>query len=82
MIDFSQFDSLIAMTMYFNNEAVCRNAIVELVGELEKKKTSFALIAVSTIVLTVRMVSFAAITASGTLLVRWVLSLKTVISHL
>ena len=29
MIDFSQFDSLIAMTMYFNNEAVCRNAIVE-----------------------------------------------------
>ena len=29
MIDFSQFDSFIAMTMYFNNEAVCRNAIVE-----------------------------------------------------
>lgn len=29
MIDFSQFDSLIAMTMYFNNEAVCRDAIVE-----------------------------------------------------
>ena len=29
MIDFSQFDSLIAMTMYFNNEAVCRNAIIE-----------------------------------------------------
>lgn len=29
MIDFSQFDSLIAMTMYFNNEEVCRNAIVE-----------------------------------------------------
>ena len=29
MIDFSQFDSLIAMTMYFNNEAVYRNAIVE-----------------------------------------------------
>ncbi len=29
MIDFSQFDSLISMTMYFNNEATCRNAIVE-----------------------------------------------------
>ena len=29
MIDFSQFDSLIAMTMHFNNEAVCRNAIIE-----------------------------------------------------
>lgn len=29
MIDFSQFDSLFAMTMYFNNEATCRNAIVE-----------------------------------------------------
>ena len=29
MIDFSQFDSLIAMTMYFNNEAMCRDAIVE-----------------------------------------------------
>ena len=29
MIDFSQFDSLIAMTMYFNNDAVCRDAIVE-----------------------------------------------------
>lgn len=29
MIDFSQFDSFIAMTMYFNNEAVCRNAVVE-----------------------------------------------------
>lgn len=29
MIDFSQFDSLIAMTMYFNNEDTCRQAIVE-----------------------------------------------------
>ena len=29
MIDFSQFDSLIAMTMYFNNEEVCKNAIIE-----------------------------------------------------
>ena len=29
MIDFSKFDSLIAMTMYFNNEATCRQAIVE-----------------------------------------------------
>ena len=29
MIDFSQFDSLIAMTMYFNNEETCKNAIVE-----------------------------------------------------
>jgi len=29
MIDFSQFDSLIAMTMYFNNEDVCKNAIIE-----------------------------------------------------
>ena len=28
-IDFSQFDSLIAMTMYFNNEDTCRQAIVE-----------------------------------------------------
>ena len=38
MIDFSQFDSLIAMTMYFNNEAVCRNAIVETrwgIGEVQ-----------------------------------------------
>ena len=29
MIDFTQFDSLIAMTMYFNNEATCRHAIIE-----------------------------------------------------
>ena len=29
MIDFSQFDSLIAMTMYFNNEDTCRHAIIE-----------------------------------------------------
>ena len=29
MIDFSQFDSLIAMTMYFNNDDTCREAIVE-----------------------------------------------------
>ena len=29
MIDFSQLDSLIAMTMYFNNEATCRQAILE-----------------------------------------------------
>lgn len=29
MIDFSQFDSLIVMTMYFNNEDTCRQAIVE-----------------------------------------------------
>ena len=29
MIDFSQFDSLIAMTMYFNNEATCRQTIIE-----------------------------------------------------
>ena len=29
MIDFSKFDSLIAMTIYFNNEDTCRQAIVE-----------------------------------------------------
>lgn len=29
MIDFSQFDSLYAMALYFNNEQTCRNAIVE-----------------------------------------------------
>ena len=29
MIDFSQFDSLIEMTMYFNNEETCKNAIIE-----------------------------------------------------
>ncbi len=29
MIDFSQFDSLLAMTMYFNSEDVCKDAIVE-----------------------------------------------------
>lgn len=29
MIDFTQFDSLFALTMYFNNEDVCRNAIAE-----------------------------------------------------
>ncbi len=29
MIDFTQFDSLFTMTMYFNNEVVCRKAIVE-----------------------------------------------------
>ncbi len=29
MIDFSQFDSLLSMTMYFHNEAKCRKAIVE-----------------------------------------------------
>jgi len=27
MIDFSQFDSLVAMTMYFNNEDTCRQAL-------------------------------------------------------
>ena len=30
MIDFSQFNSLIAMTIYFNNEETCKNAIVEI----------------------------------------------------
>ena len=29
MIDFSQFDSLITMTLYFNNEDTCRHAIIE-----------------------------------------------------
>ena len=29
MVDFSQFDSLIAMTMYFNNEDTCKNTIIE-----------------------------------------------------
>ena len=29
MIDFSRFDSLVAMTMYFNSESVCKDAIVE-----------------------------------------------------
>ena len=29
MIDFTKFNSLIAMTMYFNNEETCRNAIIE-----------------------------------------------------
>ena len=29
MIDFSQFDSLFAMTMYFNCEAICRQTIIE-----------------------------------------------------
>ena len=29
MIDFSQFDNLIAMTMYFNNEDTCKQAIIE-----------------------------------------------------
>ncbi len=29
MIDFTQFDSLYAMTMYFNNEETCKAAIVE-----------------------------------------------------
>ena len=56
--------------------------LLKLVGALEKNKTSFVLIAVSTIVPLVRMVSFAAITASGTLLVRLVQSLKIAISHL
>lgn len=29
MVDFSQFDSLVTLTMHFNNEAICRSAIVE-----------------------------------------------------
>ena len=29
MIDFSQFESLIALTMYFADDETCRNAIVE-----------------------------------------------------
>ena len=29
MIDFSQFNSLIALTTHFNNEDICRKAIVE-----------------------------------------------------
>lgn len=29
MIDFKHFDSLIAMTMYFNNEDICKQAIIE-----------------------------------------------------
>ena len=43
MIDFSQFDSLIAMTMYFNNEAVCNNAIIETrwgIGDQQEKRNS------------------------------------------
>ena len=30
MIDFSQFNSLLSLTMYFNNETVCQKAIVEM----------------------------------------------------
>jgi transposase-like protein len=29
MIDFTQFDSLVAMTLYFSNEQTCRQAVVE-----------------------------------------------------
>lgn len=29
MIDFSKFDSLISMTMYFNSEDVCKQTIIE-----------------------------------------------------
>ena len=29
MIDFSHFNTLIALTMYFNNEAICQKAIIE-----------------------------------------------------
>ncbi|WP_455610904.1 hypothetical protein [Bacteroides sp.] len=38
MIDFSQFDSLFAMTMYFNNETVCR--IDEVVYRWNTRKDS------------------------------------------
>ena len=29
MIDFSQFDSLLSMTNYFNNDAICKQTIIE-----------------------------------------------------
>ena len=29
MIDFTQFDSLVAMTLYFSDEQTCRQAVVE-----------------------------------------------------
>lgn len=49
MIDFSQFDSLISMTMYFNNEDTCKQSSKH-VGVLVKHKTLFALIVVNIIV--------------------------------
>ena len=41
MIDFSQFDSFIVMTMYFNNEAMCRDAIVETRWDIGEGSTVF-----------------------------------------
>ena len=47
MIDFSQFDSLISMTMYFNNEDTCKQAIIETRWGVGETKTLFALIVVN-----------------------------------
>ena len=63
MIDFSQFDSLIAMTMYFNNDDTCKNAIVETRSAKANSRMLFALIVEVIIVQSVRMVDFAVIVA-------------------
>ena len=45
MIDFSQFDSLISMTMYFNNEDVCKQTIIETrwgIGEAQDDAEGFS----------------------------------------
>ena len=42
MIDFSNFDSLLAMTMYFNNEKICKDVIAEVRwGKGEKEPMSY-----------------------------------------
>lgn len=82
MIDFSQFDSLIAMTMYFNNEATCRQTIMENDGVWVRTKTSFALIADNITAQHARTESSAATSASAISLAGLVQSLKTATSLL
>ena len=82
MLDFSQFDSLIAMTMYFNDEDRCKEKSLKHVGVRMNSKMLFVLIAVSTIALSERIASSVATTANVISLARWVLSLRIATFHL
>ena len=82
MIDFSQFDNLIAMTMYFNNETLADKQSWKQDGVLVRTKTSFALIADSITAPHAKMESSVATSANAISLAGSEQFLKTATSHL
>ena len=76
MIDFSQFNSLLSLMMYFNNETTCQKAIVETRWGKGKQQDVFALTVENTTAWQERTESSVAPNVSAISHTRWVLSLK------